>query len=165
MGQGTHLYTTVGLARYVSTLANEGTSYQLSLIDKTTDSKGKVLKENSPKVESTLNVSQNIWEDVHEGMLRVVSTHGEFNGVGVQLAGKTGTAQESNIRPDHGLFIGFAPYDKPEIAMAVRIPYGYGSGNACLVASDVVKYAFNVGKKEEILTGTATTTISNTSND
>ena len=83
----------------------------------------------------------------------------------MQLAGKTGTAQESNVRPDHGLFIGFAPYEEPEIAMAVRIPYGYGSGNACLVASDVVKYAFNVGNKEEILTGTATTTISNTSND
>lgn len=165
MGQGTHLYTTVGLARYASTIANEGTSYQLSLIGKTTDSKGKVLKENQPIIQSTLNLSQSIWDDLHDGMLRVVSTHGEFNGIGVQLAGKTGTAQESNVRPDHGLFIGFAPYDEPEIAMAIRIPYGYGSGNACLVASDVVKYAFNVGNKEDILTGTATTTISNTSND
>ncbi len=165
MGQGTHLYTTSGLARYVSTLANRGTSYQLSLIDSVADSQGNTLKEYSPKIQSNVELSSSIWDDIQDGMRRVISTHGEFTGLGVELAGKTGTAEQSSIRPNHGLFIGFAPYDDPEIALAVRIPFGYGSGNACLVANDVLRYAFHLDDEDKILTGAASDTSSNTSND
>lgn len=165
MGQGTHLYTTTELGRYVSTLANEGTSYQLSLINKVSDPQGAVIQDYTPKVESMLSsVSPNVWKDIKEGMLRVVSNHGEFNGLNVSLAGKTGTAQQTGV-PDHGLFIGFAPYDDPQVSLAIRIPNGYGSGNACLVANDIMKYYFQLEDTEKILTGTAAETSSNTSND
>ena len=57
-----------------------------------------------------------------------------FNGTnGLAVAGKTGTAQQSKDKPNHGLFIGYAPYDDPKIALAVRITNGYSSGkcSAC----------------------------------
>lgn len=165
MGQGTHLYTTSQLARYVTTLANEGTSFQLSLLDKTTDSKGNLVEEYTPDIQSELDLPKTLWDDIHNGMQRVIQTHGEFSGLGVNVAGKTGTAQEATTRPDHGLFVGFAPADEPEIAMAVRIPHGYSSGNACLVANDIFKYIFNLTDEKNIVTGVASSDTSNSSTD
>ena len=75
----------------------------------------------------------------------------------VAVAGKTGTAQEDLSRPSHGLFIGFAPYEDPEVAMAVRISYGYSSGNAISVANDIFSYMYNLEDESEIVSGTANT--------
>ena len=72
------------------------------------------------------------------------------------MAGKTGTAEESTDHPNHGLFIGYAPYDEPEIAIAVRIVNGYASSNAASVAKDIINYRYNLKDKSEIITGTAT---------
>lgn len=165
MGQGTHLYTTSELARYASLLANSGTSYKLTLLLKTTDSQGNLLKEYQPDISGQLELSQDMWNDIHNGMERVVATHSEFDSLGMAVAGKTGTAQQDKYRPDHGLFIGYAPAENPETAIAVRIPFGYSSGNACLVANDVFKYAYNLADEKTLVTGTASTNLSNTSND
>ncbi len=166
IGQGTHLYTTTELARYVSTLANRGTSYDLSLIHQISSADGTVLQEYEPVVESTVNeISDATWDVINTGMRLVVETHEQFDKLKVQLAGKTGTAEESADRPDHGLFIGYAPYDDPEYALAIRIPYGYGSGNACLVANDVVQYLFKETKEKKLVTGTAATTTSDNNDD
>lgn len=165
IGQGTNLFTTSQLARYATTLANSGTSFQLTLLDKVTDSKGKLLEEYQPKVESQVELSSFMWDDIHDGMYRVVKNHAEFASAGIDISGKTGTAQENEKRPDHGLFIGYAPSDSPEIAVAVRIPNGYSSGNACLAANDIFKYAFSTGDKETILTGQASADSTDTSND
>ena len=100
-------------------------------------------------------------------MRRVIQNHSQYNfdDAGVDISAKTGTAQENQYRPDHGLFVGYAPAESPEVAVAVRIPYGYSSGNACLVASNVFQYIFNEKKREQIITGVASDTSSNTSND
>lgn len=71
------------------------------------------------------------------------------------VAGKTGTAQQSKDKPNHGLFIGYAPYDDPEIALAVRITNGYSSANAALVARDVISYYYKLQDKSELITGHA----------
>ena len=165
MGQGTHLYTTSQLARYVTTLANEGTSFKLSLMDKVTDSSGELIEDYTPGIQSEIDLPNSLWEDIHSGMQRVIQTHPEFAGLGMSVAGKTGTAQEATTRPDHGLFIGFAPADEPEVAMAIRIPNGYSSGNACLVANDVFKYIFNLADEKNIVTGVASSDTSNSSTD
>ena len=94
-----------------------------------------------------------------------MQTHGEFSNLGMEVSGKTGTAQESETRPDHGLFIGFAPADDPEVALAIRIPNGYSSGNACLVANDVFKYIFDLTDEKNIVTGFASSDSSNSSTD
>ncbi len=157
IGQGTHNYTTSQLARYVTTLANSGTSYDISLLDKVTDSDGNVIKDYTPSTESKLEVSDNIWDDIHTGMRGVITdTNKEvFSDLGVSLAGKTGTAQQSSNRASHGLFIGYAPYDDPEITVTVRIAYGYSSTNAALVAKDILNYYFDLEDSSQIITGKA----------
>ena len=167
MGQGTHLFTTSELARYVGTIATSGQSYKLSLIQKITDSQQKPLQEFQPRLESTTEFPQSTWDTVHNGMRRMIQNHSQYNfdDAGVAINGKSGTAQENQYRPDHGLFVGYAPAEDPTMAVAVRIPNGYSSGNACLVASNVFQYHFNEKKREKIITGIASDTTSNTSND
>lgn len=164
MGQATHLYTTAGLARYVSTIANSGTCYDLTLVKYITDSSGSVLEENKATVHNTLDLPQELWDTIHAGMRGVVQNHSAFsaeaapafNGTdGLAVAGKTGTAQQSKDKPNHGLFIGYAPYDDPEIALAVRITNGYSSANAALVARDVISYYYNLQDESELITGHA----------
>ena len=166
IGQGNHLYTTSQLARYVTALATSGTVYDLSLLDKVTDSQGQTLKTFEPVISQEMtDVPSGVWSDIQEGMRRVVQTHEQFNGLGVALSGKTGTAEIDYHQPNHGLFIGYAPSDAPEYAIAVRIANGYSSGNACTTANDIMKYIFDLAEDEEILTGYASTDVSNTSND
>ena len=165
IGQGTHLYTTSELARYASVLANSGTVYNLTLLDQAKDSKGNVIQEYEPQVENILDVPQNVWNDIHDGMYRVVQTHEQFNGLGIDVAGKTGTAEIDIYHPNHGLFVGYAPASEPKYAIAVRIANGYSSGNACLAANDIFKYIFKLADEETILTGIASSDTSNTSND
>lgn len=155
IGQGTHAYTTTQLARYVSTLANEGTSYNISLIDHKTDAEGNVTQEYTPNIESKISVQSSTWDIIHEGMRAVIQSKPEYADLLVEVAGKTGTAQESKSRPNHSNFICFAPYDKPEIAMAVRIGNGYSSTNAMLTAKDILQYYFKLVDQNELITGTA----------
>ena len=103
--------------------------------------------------------------DIHDGMYRVVQTHEQFNGLGIEVAGKTGTAEIDIYHPNHGLFLGYAPASEPKYAIAVRIANGYSSGNACLAANDIFKYIFKLADEETILTGIASSDTSNTSND
>ena len=166
IGQGTNAYTTSQLARYATTIATSGTVYDLTLLDRQTDSKGSVLKEYEPNVINTMDVSQNVWDDIHDGMYRVVQTHKQFDGLGVQVAGKTGTAEVDGVyHPNHGMFIGYAPATDPQYAIAVRIENGYSSGNACLAADDIFKYIFQLADEQTILTGVAASDTSDTSND
>ena len=165
MGQGTHLYTTSQLARYATALANSGTVYDLTLLDQVTDSKGTVIKDYEPEIRNVMETSENTWADIHDGMYRVVQTHNQFDGLGMDVAGKTGTAQVDSYHPDHGLFIGYAPASEPQYAIAVRIANGYSSGNACLAANDIFKYIFELADESSILTGMASSDVSNTSND
>ena len=166
IGQGNHLYTTSQLARYATALATSGTVYDLSLLDKVTDSQGQTQKTYETVVKSEMtDVPSHVWEDIHDGMRRVVQTHEQFNGLGVALSGKTGTAEIDSGQPNHGLFIGYAPSDQPQYAIAVRIANGYSSGNACTTANDIMEYIFDLADKDTILTGYASTDVSNTSND
>ena len=165
IGQGNHLYTTSQLARYATALATSGTVYDLSLLDKVTDSQGQTQKTYETVVKSEMtDVPSHVWEDIHDGMRRVVQTHEQFNGLGVALSGKTGTAEIDYRQPNHGLFIGYAPSDQPQYAIAVRIANGYSSGNACTTANDIMEYIFDLADKDTILTGYASTDVSNTSN-
>ena len=165
MGQGTHLYTTSQLARYATTIANSGTVYNLTLLDSVTAPDGDVIETYEPEVVNRVELSQEVWDILHNGMKRVVQTHDQFDGLGMEVAGKTGTAQVNTYQPDHGLFIGYAPADAPEYALSVRIANGYSSGNACLAANDIFKYIFELADEETILTGYASSDVSNTSND
>lgn len=165
MGQGNNLFTTSELARYATVMATSGNVFKLTLLDKVMNPKGEVIQEYEPEIEDVVNISSNIWDVIHDGMRRVIQTHSQFDGLGVEVAGKTGTAELDLRHPNHGLFIGYAPASDPEYAVAIRIANGYSSGNACLIANDIFKYMYNLADKDSILTGVASTDTSDTSND
>lgn len=159
MGQGTNNYTTSQLARYITAIANEGTLYNLTLLDRVESVDGKVIKEYENEEPTAIEgISQTTWNAVHEGMRGVVKNSSAFtklNASSVAVAGKTGTAQQSNTHADHGLFVGFAPYDQPEIAMAVRIANGYSSTYASEVGSGIFQYYYKVTDESQLITGQA----------
>lgn len=157
IGQGTANYTTVGLARYVTAVANSGTCYNLTLIDKTTDSNGNLLEEYNASVRNNIEMPQSYWDAIHLGMRQVVQSKTYYDNLGVNVAGKTGTAQESKSRPNHSLFVCYAPYENPDIAIATRIAYGYTSSYAAEITKDVLEYYYDLRDRDEILSGTAQT--------
>ncbi len=150
IGQGTHSYTTVGLARYVTTVANSGTCFNLTLLDKTTDSSGNLLEEYSATVRNTIDMDVSYWNAIHTGMRQVVEDKTYYNDVAVNVAGKTGTAQESKNRGNHALFVCYAPYEAPEIAIATRIAYGYTSSYAAQITKEAIEYYFGLTDEDEI---------------
>jgi len=158
MGQGTHQYANVQLARYATALANRGTVFDLSLIDKETDSQGNLVKDYTSNIHTQLEFAQSTWDAVHQGMRQVItnsSTNRIFSNLDVHIAGKTGTAQESEKRGNHAFFISFAPYENPEIAVTVNIPNGYSSSNAAMVAKHVYRYFYGYTTLDNIMSSGA----------
>ena len=153
MGQGTNSYTNVQLSRYVSALANRGNVYELSLVDKVMTSDGRVVREHQTELSSQVKVADSTWDAVQTGMRAVVSEGSAkdiFKDLEVEIAGKTGTAQE-NSRANHAWFISYGPYTNPEISVTVNIPYGYTSSNAAAVAKNVYRLYYGYTSLDEIL--------------
>ena len=165
IGQGSNSYTTVGLARYVTTIANSGTCYNLTLLDKTTDSQGNLLKEYHAGVRNQIDLPQEYWDAFHLGMRQVVENKKYFSDLAVNAAGKTGTAEQTASRPNHALFICYAPYENPEIAIATRIPFGYSSDYAAQFTRDIIKYYYGLAEEDDLITGTADTLDNAVSNE
>ena len=155
IGQGTNNYTTAGLARYVTTVANNGTCYNLTLLDKVTDSNGNLIMDFSPTIRNIVELPTNYWNAIHSGMKRVVEKKSYYSDLGVVVAGKTGTAEESRSRANHALFVSYAPYENPEITVSTRIAFGYTSEYAANLTRDIYKYYFGLAEEDDILTGTA----------
>lgn len=158
IGQGSYSFTTVGLARYVTAVANRGTVYDLTLIDKITDAGSNLLKDNEAIVRNEIQMEKKYWDSIQSGMRQVVESKSYFTGFPIAVAGKTGTAQQSKSRADHGLFVCYAPYDKPQIAIACRIANGYSSEYAAETCKDVLMYYFDLKDDDLIVTGSATET-------
>ena len=165
IGQGTHLYTVSQIARYVSTIANRGTVYDLTLLDKLTDSEGNTIEDYSASVYNNIDIADNSWNTIQEGMHQVAENTAAFKDLNLTIAGKTGTAQQSKSHPNHALFMGYAPYESPQIAIAIRIANGYTSANAASMAADIFSYYFDLTDKDELLNGSATTATSAVIND
>ena len=147
IGQGTNNFTATQLARYVTTLANSGTCYDLSLVSEIKDIDGNVVYKNEHKVHNQLDFPAKQWNVVRQGMRQVVSVHTSssalINQINVAVAGKTGTAQQSEARPNHALFVSFAPYENPEVTVTSVIPFGYSSGNAVELSGLVYAYLYD----------------------
>ncbi len=155
IGQGTNNYSTAGLARYVTTVANSGTCYNLTLVDKITDHSGILLEDRSAEVRNTIDMEPSYWNAIHQGMRQMIEDKAYYRDLTISVAGKTGTAEENKSRANHALFVCFAPYEEPEIAIATRIAYGYTSSYAAQTTKDVIKYYFELEEEEKLLSGTA----------
>lgn len=150
IGQGTNNFTTAGLARYITTVANSGICYNLTLLDKLTDHNDELITDYEAKVRNTIDMDSAYWDAIHTGMRRVIESKAYYSDLSVNVAGKTGTAQESRSRPNHAVFVCYAPYENPEIAMAVRVANGYTSDYAAQIAKDVIKYYYDLADEDEI---------------
>ena len=151
IGQGNASYTTVGLARYVTTLANSGTCYNLTLLDKIQSSDKENVRSNSATVRNVVNMDPVFWDAIHSGMRGVVQNMAFFSDFPYEVAGKTGTAQEAEDKPNHALFVCYAPYNNPKIAVATRIANGYTSSYAAQITEAVLEYYFGVSTLDDIL--------------
>ncbi len=140
IGQSYSLFTPVQLANYCATLANGGTRYKVNLIDSIRSSvDGSIVAEFEPEVVEKLNVDKYTMDRIHSGMKRVVdegSASSIFEGYPIPIGGKTGTTQ-LGVGANNAIFIAFAPFDKPEIAVAVVLEHGERGTNAGRVAKDV----------------------------
>ncbi len=137
------------------TVANNGTCYDLTLLDKVTDLNGNLIMDYEPSVRNIIDMPSAYWNAIHTGMRKVVLKKAYYNDLGVNVAGKTGTAQENKKRANHALFVSYAPYENPEIAVATRIAFGYSSDFAANTTRDIYKYYFKLENEDEIVTGTA----------
>ncbi len=156
IGQSNNNYATVQLGRYVTAIANGGTVYKYTLLNRVCDSDGKVLETYEPEIRNQVDVlDSSQWDAIHYGMRMVVENLSNFDEFPIEVAGKTGTAQQSPNRPNHALFVGYAPYNDPEISIATRIAFGYTSHNAAEYAKNVFAYYFGTESTDELLNGQA----------
>lgn len=160
IGQGSNSYSNVQLARYITAIANRGSVYKLSLLDKMTDSQGNLIEDFTPSVRSQINIADSTWDAVQTGMRRVISDGSAkriFSDLEVDIAGKTGTAEEvkNGHKINHAFFVSFAPYQNPEIAVTVNIPYGYSSSNAATAAKNIYRFYYGYTDLDYILNNSA----------
>jgi len=157
IGQGYVLATPIQLASMIATVANEGTVYRPHVVKRIVDPDGKVLKEFTPEVIKTVPGKPGSYKLVKEGLLAVVNeprgTGGAARLYEVRVAGKTGTSQVVKQRDtkggipyeyrDHALFVAFAPFEKPEVAVAVVIEHGeHGGAAAAPIAGRILRTYF-----------------------
>jgi penicillin-binding protein 2 len=168
IGQGFVLATPLQMLNVAATVANGGTLYRPQVVREVLDAQGDLIRAFSPDVIRTVPVSPANLDLVRQGMRASVAgpggTSAELKSLKVAAAGKTGTAeffadenkdglpdrdQEGNL-PTHAWFVGFAPYDKPEIALVVFV-YGGGQGSSVAVpiAREILTYYFAQERLED----------------
>ncbi len=146
IGQSDNAFTPIQLCSYMCTVINGGTRYKATLLDSVVDFyTGKVVYKNPPEVLSTVNLPSDTVEVLKSAMKSVVdegTASAVFIGYDYEIGGKTGTAQVSS-GSDTVLFVGFAPYDDPEIVVSVVVEHGDQSTRASQVAKEVFDYYFS----------------------
>ena len=139
-----HNFAPVQIAKYITTVANSGICYDLTLLNRVMDKDGTLVYRNEQSVYNEITMfSSAQWQAVQLGMYNVVNTTTNslnrlYGDLGVKVAGKTGTAQVSTTHPHNALFAAYAPYDDPEISVIIVIPNGYASANAAYIGREVM---------------------------
>ena len=140
IGQSDNLFTPAQLANYIATLLNQGRRYRLHLVDEVVDyDTQEVVMRTNPEVLSDHTIKESTFQKVKQGMRQVVTNgtaKAAFMDAEYQAAGKTGTAEVPG-GADNVLFVGFAPYENPEIVVAVVIEHGATSHYAASVARQI----------------------------
>ncbi|MFW5887242.1 MAG: penicillin-binding protein 2 [Bacteriovoracia bacterium] len=159
IGQSFVLTTPLQLAMAYSVIANEGTLYKPYLVKEIFDNNGNVIKKFQPEISHKSSIKPSTFKLVKEGLYQVPNnpkgTAWWFRGRGIQMAGKTGTSQVIKATSEtiyqkceekefkyrhHGVYVAFAPYQNPKIAVAVVVEHGcHGSTAAAPVARDIMQ--------------------------
>ena len=158
IGQSAHQFTPIQLASYVATIVNGGTRYQPHLLKKVMDySMSETVEEVEPTVLDVLDLAPSTIEAVKKGMRGVVTEDGTassvFRDYPIEVGGKTGSAQTRSGRSAHGVFVSFAPYDEPEIAVCVVGEYAGSGGSVAPVAVAIYDEYFGLNQTADAETG------------
>ena len=146
-------FTPLQLANYIATLANGGTRYRPTLINRIVSyDMSAVYGDSDPEVLNTVEISSNTLSAVKEGMLSVTEDgtgRATLSTYPIKVGGKTGTSQVNN-KADHSLFVVFAPFDNPEIAVAVVLENGASTAGAGGIVKEILDaYFFSDYNKSE----------------
>ena len=149
IGQSFHRYTPMQLASYAMGLGNRGLRYKATFLDRVLSSDYRSqLYTNKAQVLSTLTISQTAYDTYLDGMIRVAHASGgtaysAFKNYPIQVAAKTGTAQDNPTVSDNASFICFAPANDPQIAIAIYgEKTGGGGGRLAQVAKAILDMYF-----------------------
>ena len=142
IGQSDNQFTPLQLATYAATIANNGVRLKTHVVDKITTYDGrKILYQSQPEKVDEMGVSMENLKEVQKAMNMAANAYGIINTFDIQVAAKTGTAE--NNGSDHSNFICYAPFDKPEIALAVMIEHGTASYTAMSTAYTMLNEYFH----------------------
>ncbi|MGN0982146.1 MAG: penicillin-binding transpeptidase domain-containing protein [Candidatus Limivicinus sp.] len=145
IGQADSVFTPLQMAEYCATIANGGTRYSASILKaiRNYDYTEK-LYERQPEVLSTVETADYNWAAVHEGMWQVLNDYINEKNVlqwydcALKVAGKTGTAQKGENIQNDGLFMCYAPYDDPEVAIFVAVERGGSGASVQFIARQIM---------------------------
>ena len=152
IGQGFNLVTPLQAAMVMSQIAADGKRYKPHLVNRIVAPDGSTVKEFEPELLSKLDVPENVIKLVQDG-LHDVTKYGtaasSFRGFNIDIAGKTGTAENSHGR-DHGWFVAYGPFDNPNIVVAVIVEQGgFGSQSAVPIGRKILEAAFGVAQPQD----------------
>ena len=145
IGQADSVFSPLQMAEYCATVANGGTRYSASILKaiRNYDYTEK-LYERQPEVLSTVETADYNWAAVHEGMWLVLNDYINEKNVlqwydcALKVAGKTGTAQKGENIQNDGLFMCYAPYDDPEVAIFVAVERGGSGASVQFIARQIM---------------------------
>ena len=153
IGQESTQVTPIQLANYISTLVNGGTRYSTHLLKTVKSSDfSQVTYEYEPQVQAELDIAEDNLNAVTQGMLNLTTEDGSlanaFRNVPVQVGAKTGSAQVSSTSDSNAVFVCYAPYDDPEIAISLVVEHG-GSGSVLAsLAAEILNYYFSAQENQ-----------------
>ncbi len=143
-------FTPLQLANYTAALANGGTHYKASLISQIVSyDMSEVYEKRKAQIVNTISMSEKNLTAVKEGMLSVTEDGTGRAALGdypIKVGGKTGTSQVEG-KVDHSVFIAFAPFDKPEIAISVVLEHGNSGYSAGTVVRNIMDTYFFADSK------------------
>ncbi len=147
IGQSFNLFTPIELASYTSTIANGGTRYKAHLLKNVKDYKtGEIVYEPKKEVLSTVDIQQDAYDAITKGMYLVAkegTAKAYFEDFPVEVCCKTGSAQVGT-KNANGVFVCYAPYKNPQIAIAVVVEAA-GSGSSTIpIAKAVLEEYFSI---------------------
>ena len=152
IGQGFVATTPLQMLNVAATVANGGTLLRPQVVREVVDWRGEVVTPFNRDVVGEVPISKENLRVFREGMRQAVvwGTGTSAKVPGIEVAGKTGTAEygvpspATGKYPSHGWFVGFAPYQDPEIALVVFVEKGWGNQDAAPIAGKILRYYFHV---------------------
>ena len=148
IGQESSQFTPLQLANYIATLVNGGTRNAVHLLKEVKSSDfSQVLQSYEPQVLDTIEIEDQNLKAVKAGMLALTTNNSSvrqyFQSLPFQAGAKTGSAQVTGQNESNAVFVCFAPYDDPEIAVAIAVEHGGSGSELASMAADVLRYYFS----------------------